>query len=308
MPPNRGAGSATWRTMTTRMRLRHVGGPFRGSAAVAAGLLTPAQLRSPLVQRLFRGVYVPAGMIVDHCLRAEAATLLLPGCAAISGRSAAVAHGVPLPRALDPVEVSVPEQQRFGPVVGMDVTRTELVAADLRPWANALVTTPVRTAFDLARSREVHDAVADVDAFLRATGITPPQVQRYLRGRRNHGVAQAREVLELADPRSESPRESVVRCHLNRAGLWPVPQLEVRLPNGSWARVDLGFERERVAVEYDGGWHALREQLAKDRARQNSLQGAGWTTVFVTAASLARGPGSLVADVKNALALSRWAA
>lgn len=244
---------------------------------------------------------------MDHALRAEAAALLLPDRAAISGRSAATVHGVGMARTLDPVEVSVPEEQRFGPVVGMNVLRTTIAFDDSRPWAGALVTTPLRTTFDLARSRTVHEAVADVDALLRTTGMTAHEVQRYLAGRRNHGVAQARQVLELADPRSESPRESVVRCHLNRAGLWPMPQLQLRLADGSRVRVDLGFERERVAVEYDGGWHALREQLGRDRARQNGMQGIGWTTVFVTDSSLARGPAALVRDVEHALTTSRWA-
>lgn len=294
--------------MRNRPQLRHVAGPFLGSVAVAEGLLTPAQLRGPLVQRLFRGVYVPAGTVVDHQLRAEAATLLIPAGAAITGRSAAVVHGADLARTRDPVEVSVPESQRFGPVRGMTVVRTGIAAADVQPWACGAVSSPLRTAFDLARSRSVPESVADVDALLRVAGVDVAVLRRHVLGRRNHGVAQAKEVVELVDPRAESHRESIVRCHLNRAGLWPVPQLRVRLVNGSVVRVDLGFERERVAVEYEGGWHALREQLARDRARQNALQQAGWATIFVTASSLARGPAALVGEVQDALSGSRWVA
>lgn len=283
-------------------------GPFLGSAAVADGLVTARQLRGAQVQRLFRGVYVPAGTHVDHRVRAEAATLLLPPSAAISGRSAAEVHDVGLAERDDPVEVSVPEHERFGPVRGLLVTRTSLRSGDSRPWLEARLTTPVRTAFDLARSRRGPAALADVDAFLRATGLTPAQVLAELHGRHNHGVVGARQVLALADPRAESRPESVVRFHLNQADLWPELQHAIRLPDGTRVRFDLAFPTARVAVEHDGEWHALREQLGRDRARLNAVRRAGWRVVHVSAATLARGPAPLVAEVRDALAVTRSAA
>ena len=56
-----------------------------------------------------------------------------------------------------------------------------------------------------------------------------------------------------------------------------------------------------MAVEYDGAWHVLREQLEYDRARSNALGDAGWTTVHVTAAMLRR-PDEVVAAVRRAVA------
>src|SRR4051812_3735140 len=65
-------------------------GPFRGSEAVRAGLLTPRQLDGPAWRRLFRDVHVHREVPVTHQLRAvAAASLLLPG-ATVTGRSAAV--------------------------------------------------------------------------------------------------------------------------------------------------------------------------------------------------------------------------
>jgi hypothetical protein len=59
--------------------------PFRGSAAVAAGSLTPGVLRGPRYRRLFPDVYAPACLDVDLALRARAAGVLLAGRGAVAG-------------------------------------------------------------------------------------------------------------------------------------------------------------------------------------------------------------------------------
>lgn len=79
----------------------------------------------------------------------------------------------------------------------------------------------------------------------------------------------------------------------------------MRLRHGVVARVDLAIPTLRVAVEYDGAWHALREQLEADRRRLNALAEAGWQVVHVTAAML-RTPDDIVAAVRAAM--SRQAA
>jgi G:T-mismatch repair DNA endonuclease (very short patch repair protein) len=49
-------------------------------------------------------------------------------------------------------------------------------------------------------------------------------------------------------------------------------------------------------------WHAEPGQFAKDRARLNRLQAAGWRVVFVTASDL-RDPVGLVSRIAEALGL-----
>ncbi len=294
--------------MPTPPCLRHVNGPFLGAEAVADGLLTTRTLRGPAVRRLFRGVYVPAGVHVDHLLRVQGAALLASPGTAVSHRSAAAVHGCELARWNDPVWLSVDESERFGPVRGTVVRRTTLLPGDTVPWSGIRLASPQRTAVDLAGTGPLPEAVADVDALLRCIGMSPDAVERALHGRRHHGVVQAREAVRLADPRAESRQESIVRCYLNLAGLWPLPQLKIRLLDGTRVRVDLGFEEERVAVEYDGAWHALREQLRADRARMGALRRAGWTTVHVTDQMLTGGGRAIVHEVTGALSESRWAA
>ena len=64
--------------------------------------------------------------------------------------------------------------------------------------------------------------------------------------------------------------------------------------------MDFAWPELRLAVEYDGAWHAEPGQFARDRRRLNRLQTAGWTVVFVTAADLHR-PAQLLATLRGAL-------
>ncbi|SDO37198.1 hypothetical protein SAMN05660199_01830 [Klenkia soli] len=75
------------------------------------------------------------------------------------------------------------------------------------------------------------------------------------------------------------------------------------LSTGWWSRAGswLRLPQQRAALEYDGVWHAEAGQFARDRARLNALQAAGWRVVFVTARDLHH-PEELVARVLAALA------
>jgi very-short-patch-repair endonuclease len=66
------------------------------------------------------------------------------------------------------------------------------------------------------------------------------------------------------------------------------------------ARVDFAWPEHRVAMEYDGAWHAEPGRFAKDRRRLDRPQAAGRTVVFVTAADLHR-PAQILATLREAL-------
>ena len=76
----------------------------------------------------------------------------------------------------------------------------------------------------------------------------------------------------------------------------------MRVADGGFvARVDLAFPDRRVAVEYDGAWHAEPGQFAKDRRRLDALVATGWTVLHVTAADR-RDPDVLIAGIRALLA------
>ena len=103
--------------------------PFLASAAISAGLLTRAQVRSLPWRHLFRDVYVSASVQVTHKLMVEAAALILPPAAVITGRSAAVLWGAPMGDIDDPVEVLT--ARRFGPVSGLAIRSGNLPPEDV---------------------------------------------------------------------------------------------------------------------------------------------------------------------------------
>lgn len=281
-------------------------GPFRGSEAVAAGLVTRNQLTGSRFTRVFRDVYVPAPADLTHELRCECAALVLPDDAVITGRSAATLGGVGLALPADPVEAVVGLETRLFRRAGLDLRRCEVRADEAGSWSRIRLANRRRTAFDLLLDRALPDAVADLDAVLRAGFVGRRELEQFLAGRHDRGIVQARRAVELADPRAESRPESRTRVHLVLDGLRPEVQFRV-CDGGGWvATVDLAFPRRRLAVEYDGVWHGAPLQVGVDRDRLNRLHGAGWEVVFVTAQHL-RDPQRMVRMVRAAL-LTRHAA
>jgi len=123
------------------------------------------------------------------------------------------------------------------------------------------------------------------------------------------GVKRARRLVRLLRVGTDSPYETRTRLMLVRAGL-PCPQVNLAVPcrSGMTYHVDLGYEIERVAVEYDGAVHVGdRRQMELDALRRRQLQDEGWMVINVTADQL-RHPGDLLASIEQALILRRAAA
>ena len=277
---------------------------FRGRDAVAAGLLSRTQLASTAWRRLFRGVYADASLPDTHDVAIAGAALIVPPTAVFGGRTAAYLLGAEsLVNPSTPVEVVVPEADRFGPVAGLRVRRTSLPASDVRTVRRYSCTTPVRTALDIARSEVIPGSVVVLDVLLARGLVLPAQLSDAVTALPvGRGSRRARHAIELADGRAESPPESVLRVLLRTAGLTPVPQYVVRDVEGRFvARVDLAFPAQRVAVEYDRAWHGRPGQLARDRRRLNALVAAGWTVLHVTATDM-YDPETVVASVRRFLA------
>lgn len=268
------------------------------------GLLTRDALRSSAWRRLFRGVYADAELADSFGLRVRGARLIAPASAAFSGRTAAYLHGAAMLADLrTPVEVSVPPGVPFGPMSGLRVRRVPLPEGDVTRVGPFRFTTGLRTALDIARGEPMLDAVPALDVLLARGTVGWRELREAgaaLSGVR--GARRARQATALADPRAESPPESRLRVLLTLAGLTAVPQYAVRDEAGAFvARVDLAFPDHRIAVEYDGLWHAEPGQFGRDRRRLNRLAAAGWTVLHVTAADMHE-PVALLARIRQLLA------
>lgn len=276
---------------------------FRGSWAVHDGLLTPNQLRGPAWRPLFKDVYVDAAVPVTHELRARAAAGLLVRGSVVTGRSAGVLWGVQLAGADDPVELTLPPSAHPRRVPGLLVRRAGLPAEHVTRRQDVRVTTAAATALRVAGSLPPEDAVVAVDQ-LAVTGLVNLESLRSLaEATRGPGSARARRACARADGLAGSPQETRLRLLIDRSRLpRPVAQYSVRSSGRFIARVDFAWPEQKVALEYDGLWHAEDAQFAKDRQRLNRLQAAGWRVVFVTAADLYR-PDELLARIAAALGL-----
>ena len=141
--------------------------PFIGSEAIAAGTLTRHALRRDFVA-LHQDVYVAKGVDITPLIRATAAWLRSRRRGILAGLSAAALHGA---RWIEP--------NRPAAIIDTNRRRTSGVEA----WADAIeddevwlirgmaVTSPARTALDIASRYPEALAVASVDALARATDL-----------------------------------------------------------------------------------------------------------------------------------------
>ncbi len=252
--------------------------PNRVRRLVAAG-----DLRHP-----FHGVYCPRHLPDSLEVRLQCVALVVPEHAVVSDLAAAYVWGIDLyepgeryvvPR-LDVVVVRGKRPLRRGWIRGGE---RDLRPHDVVAIAGVHVTTPVRTALDIACLRGRHRALAGLDAFMRLQDVTLATCRQELSrfgGRR--GVTQARELVELATPKAESPGESWTRMAMIDAGFpAPVPQHSITRGGVELFRLDLAYPQWRIAVEYVGEEFHGPEQREHDEARIEWLQKHGWHVIVV---------------------------
>jgi hypothetical protein len=155
-----------------------------------------------------------------------------------------------------------------------------------------MVVNPADTAMDIAAAATEIDVLVVLDAALRA-GIDPGQLRNAMsRAKRMRGILRVRQLLPQANPLAESPMESRTRFRIYEAGL-PEPEVQVVVPiaNGGYRKLDLGWRRAKIGLEFDGqDFHSGDGSLDRDRRRGADLISAGWTVIHITGADVYRPP------------------
>ncbi|OHU94262.1 hypothetical protein BKN37_23590 [Mycobacterium talmoniae] len=271
--------------------------PFIGSEAVAAGMLQRRQLRSRF-QAVLPDVYCLRGLDLTLQQRAMAAWLWSHRQGVVAGLTAAACHGSKWVDDDLPIELIWANAR---PPHGVRTYDMRLPTAEFGLVDGVAVTTPERTAFDIARRGAVGAAVAQLDALMQATGVKVGDVADLAgRHRGARGLRQLETVLDLADSGAESPKETWLRLLLIRAGFpRPTTQIPVVGPDtGNTYYLDMGWENLMVAVEYDGEQHRLdRWQYKKDIVRQEELEKLGWIDIRVVAGDR---PAQIIPRVRDA--------
>jgi len=254
--------------------------PFLGSEALAAGLLNRHALRSRFVA-VHRDVYIAADAELTPVLRAKAAWLRSRRRGVLSGFSASALHGskwIDANRAATLVDTN----RRKTP--GLQVWAEQPEADEVRVIDGMRVTTPARTALDLARRYPVNTAVVAIDALGQATRLKVPEIEalaRRHRGRR--GIGRALSTLKLVDMGSESPRETWLRMLLIKAG-FPPPRTQIPVYDEYGqlvAVIDMGWEDIKVGVDYEGAYHRTARRYQFDLRRADALTDLDWIDIRV---------------------------
>lgn len=271
--------------------------PFIGAEALAAGRLTRHRLRTGH-SVLFPGVYYPNGDAPTLYARTIAAWLWSKRTAVVAGAAAAAIHGSKWVDGGVPIELISPNTN---PPKGIIARNDALLDGEMVRRRGLPVTSVARTAFDIGRRGPTATSVMRLDDICRTTGLSIAAIAEVAdRHAGARGVVHLRRVLDLVDSGAESPKETWLRLLIIEGGI-PAPTTQIRVVDGGWsARLDMGWEEVKVAVEYDGDHHRTdRRQYVRDVRRMERLQHLGWIVVRVVAEDR---PGEILGRVRQALA------
>lgn len=268
---------------------------FLGREAIGAGMSRHTLQR--WYRPIFRGVYIPKNAAPTLHDRTLGAWLTAGRDGVIGGVAASALHGAEWVGDDEAIEILVAERRRqSGLLIRMDrVGDDEVTEVGGLP-----VTNTARTAFDLGRYQRRSAAIGRLDALMRATQFVPTDVESLVRRYGPvRGVRQLRELLPLVDAGAQSPRESWLRLLLIDGGL-PIPQTQIPVADAGVpiAFIDMGWERIKLGVEYDGDQHRTdRRQYVKDLRRLPMLQDLGWEMIRVIAEDR---PAAVLARIREA--------
>lgn len=281
-------------------RLSSQKGPFTLEEARRAGLAR-WHLETSVFKRLGPKLYVWSGLGDSPRLKLAAARLRLPGSMVFSGFSAAWLHGLDV-EPCDPIDVTIESKSRISGRAGLRLRKASLTARDVGSRGEFKVTTIERTLGDLCIDQGLTEVVVLSDSST-CRGLT---TIRDLATYADHsdgriGIRTLRRVIELTEPKSESPMESRMRMLLVLAGLpRPLAQMAIHDQTGDFvARLDLYYPDQKLGIEYDGASH--KTSLVEDNRRQNRLLAEGIRLLRFTASDIYTHPDRAVDQVRALL-------
>jgi predicted transcriptional regulator of viral defense system len=243
-------------------------------AGVPGGTLTDL-VRIGALARVARGVYAVGSRLAGN--PREIARGLR---AVLSNQSAAAWFGIDLPTPVDVIHVTASRNRgrRIDAVRGVRIHRADLASADVWLVRGARVTSPLRTALDLARHVPLEHGVVIVESFIRTRLLSAQEFAQGAARAAGPGRRRIQMVATLVDPRSDSVLESLTRVLLWRHRLLPThSQFRFKDPATGWTGLlDFAWPLRRVALECDGyEFHAARDLLSLESPLLHTMVTAG---------------------------------
>lgn len=214
----------------------------------------------------------------------------------LSHSTAALLQGLPVKAVPRTVELTNPNLSRRGETVHR--RRRQIGEAEIADWRGFAITSPVRTAVDLAADESVEYGTAVLDAVLRAAPLQREQLlaqaheiaEAYAH---RAGCARVRWALRLANGLAESYGESVCMAKLRMLGVRNLEQqVEILDEDGIFvARVDGLIADKRIIIEFDGavkyrstangGFSDDGDELLREKEREHQLHRLGYRVVRI---------------------------
>jgi hypothetical protein len=289
--------------------------PVDPEAAVAHGLFSTRQARDAgytpagIALRVRRGEWVRSGRrLLRTAGRTDepgdvllVAVLRAGPSAVVSHTGAAAALGWDLLEAPSRVDLIVPRTHGAVRLANVRIHRVDLRRDEVTAVGVLPVTSPLRTALDVAATMPEIDAIVALDSALRLRQLSRAELRAEYRTRtRLRGRPRAAQVLELLDPTSGSAPETVARLLFRDCGPMPCTQFTVTAGGRFVARVDFAWPELRLVVEIDGfAWHSSRSAFQRDHDRQHDLEEAGWAVLRFTADDVLHRPDEVAATVRR---------
>jgi hypothetical protein len=237
------------------------------------------RVRAGRLHRVHRGVYVVGRAELSQTGRFRAALLAIGDDAVLSHISAAVHLGFWSYAIPETVDVSVPRDLPSRPGIRVHRVAT-LPRSATTIWRGLRVTTPARTARDLAATlpdqevfeRTVHEALAQ-----KVTDLRRLQAEIDRAGPRARGAARlAREIADGAKPTLSGLEDWGVR--LLRRNLFPPFETNVHPPGTPrGVDVDVLFRSHRFVIELDSErYHGTPYRRKRDAAKRKIVGGSGY--------------------------------
>jgi hypothetical protein len=252
--------------------------PIVGTEAVASGAITRGALRWNFTP-VHPNVYLSKDARRDLYTYTVAAWLWTARQGIVAGRAAAALHGVEWIEDAAPIELIAKHGRRRPGVI----LRNERIGDDeVCEIAGLLVTSPARTALDIARRLPRDAAVAHIDAVARATGATIADV-RALEDRYPgaQGIRAARIAVGLMDGGARSPRETSLRLMLIDAGL-PRPRTSIPLSDELWdTTVAMGWDGPMIGIDCEDDEPPTGFGAVQAIACEELFQRLGWFHIRV---------------------------
>ncbi len=270
----------------------HVLGPSVRAEADVSPATWGRLLRSPGVDRPFRGVGVLPGSTDRSLSRMRAALHAVRCDAAVTGWSAAFLYGLVTAAPTD-VHLLTRHGASIARRDGLHVTESSTWPEGMRVQHGIQVVPAGRMLADLAAATDA-DALLDLAIDARFAGdLTRGHLDRELAARRRFpGRATFRVIAdELREDTSDSGFEHRARHRLGDRGMAPDPGQHELVVAGRTRRIDLPYRDQRVGLECLGlAAHSGRRAFDEDARRRNDFAEHGeWLILELTWTMFHRG-------------------